>query len=54
MAALPSWGALSAARLPWNAPIGVRAMPTMTMGSSAAVVMSLLAFFRVKLALRLA
>src|SRR5262245_35446756 len=42
MAALPSCGALSAAKLPWNAPIGVRAMPTMTMGSSAVAVMSLL------------
>ncbi len=35
MAALPSWGAVSEANAPWKPPMAVRAVPTMTMGSSA-------------------
>ena len=33
MAAAPSWGAVRSLRSPWNAPMGVRAEPTITMGS---------------------
>ena len=39
MAALPSCGAVSGAKAPWNPPMAVRAMPTMTMGSCAACAM---------------
>src|SRR5262245_49234541 len=42
MAVLPSSGAASGASAPWKPPIGVRAMPTMTMGSCAMEVIALL------------